>query len=146
MIRAKILGVGRYLPERRVTNFDLAKVFETSDEWIQQRTGIVERRYADEGVYCSDLALEASREALKNAGMKAEDIDFIIFATLSPDHHFPGTGVYLQRKLGITDIGCMDIRNQCTGFLYSLLLPTPSSESVCIKGFSLSVRRCIPAL
>jgi 3-oxoacyl-[acyl-carrier-protein] synthase-3 len=120
MTRAKILSVGRYLPERRVTNFDLANMFETSDEWIQQRTGIVERRYADEGVYCSDLALEASRDCLKNAGMKPEDIDFIVFATLSPDHHFPGTGVYLQRKLGITDIGCMDIRNQCTGFLYSL--------------------------
>jgi 3-oxoacyl-[acyl-carrier-protein] synthase III len=120
MTRARILSVGRFLPERRVTNFDLANMFETSDEWIQQRTGIVERRYADEGVYCSDLALEASRDALKNAGMKAEDIDFIVFATLSPDIHFPGTGVFLQRKLGITDIGCMDIRNQCTGFLYSL--------------------------
>ena len=120
MIRAKILGVGRYLPERRVTNFDLAKMFETSDEWIQQRTGIVERRYAEEGVYCSDLALEASRDCLKNAGLKAEDIDFIIFATLSPDHHFPGNGCYLQKKMGLTDIGCMDIRNQCTGFLYSL--------------------------
>ncbi len=120
MTRARILGVGRYLPERRVTNFDLAKMFETSDEWIQQRTGIVERRYAAEGVYCSDLALEASRDCLKNAGMKVEDIDFIIFATLSPDMHFPGTGVFLQRKLGLTDIGCMDIRNQCTGFLYSL--------------------------
>ncbi len=120
MTRAKILSVGRYLPERRVTNFDLANMFETSDEWIQQRTGIVERRYADEGVFCSDLALEASKDCLKNAGMKPEDIDFIVFATLSPDHHFPGTGVYLQRKLGITDIGCLDIRNQCTGFLYSL--------------------------
>ncbi len=120
MKRTRILGVGRYLPERRVTNFDLEKMFETSDEWIQQRTGIVERRYADEGVYCSDLALEATRDCLKNAGMKPEDIDFIIFATLSPDIHFPGTGVFLQRKLGLTDIGCMDIRNQCTGFLYSL--------------------------
>jgi 3-oxoacyl-[acyl-carrier-protein] synthase-3 len=120
MTRARILGVGRYLPERRVTNFDLAKMFETSDEWIQQRTGIVERRFAEEGVYCSDLALEASRDALKNAGMKAEDIDFIIFATLSPDHHFPGTGCYLQKKLGLSEIGCMDIRNQCTGFIYSL--------------------------
>jgi 3-oxoacyl-[acyl-carrier-protein] synthase-3 len=120
MKRARILSVGKYLPERRVTNFDLEKMFETSDEWIQQRTGIVERRYADEGVYCSDLALEASRDCLKNAGMKPEDIDFIIFATLSPDIHFPGTGVFLQRKLGLTDIGCMDIRNQCTGFLYSL--------------------------
>jgi 3-oxoacyl-[acyl-carrier-protein] synthase-3 len=120
MTRAKILSVGRYLPERRVTNFDLANMFETSDEWIQQRTGIVERRYADEGVFCSDLALEASKDCLKNAGMKPQDIDFIVFATLSPDHHFPGTGVYLQRKLGITDIGCLDIRNQCTGFIYSL--------------------------
>lgn len=120
MIRARILGVGRYLPEKRVTNFDLAKMFDTSDEWIQQRTGIVERRYAEEGVYCSDLALEASREALKNAGMKAEDIDFIIFATLSPDHHFPGSGCYLQRKMGLPEIGCLDIRNQCSGFVYSL--------------------------
>ncbi len=120
MIRSRILGVGRYLPERRVTNFDLAKMFDTSDEWIRQRTGIVERRFADEGVYCSDLALEASREALKSAGMKAEDLDFIIFATLSPDHHFPGNGCYLQPKLGISGIGCMDIRNQCSGFLYSL--------------------------
>jgi len=120
MTRSRILSVGKYLPPRRVTNFDLANMFETSDEWIQQRTGIVERRYADEGVFCSDLALEASRDCLKNAGMKPEDIDFIIFATLSPDFHFPGTGVYLQRKLGITDIGCLDVRNQCTGFLYSL--------------------------
>lgn len=120
MIRSRILAVGRYLPERRVTNFDLEKMFETSDEWIQQRTGIIERRYADEGVYCSDLALEASRDCLRNAGMKPEDIDFIIFATLSPDIHFPGTGVFLQRKLGITDIGCLDVRNQCTGFIYSL--------------------------
>lgn len=120
MTTARILGVGRYLPERRVTNFDLEKMFETSDEWIQQRSGIVERRFADEGVYCSDLAMEASKEALKNAGMKAEDLDFIIFATLSPDHHFPGSGCYLQKKMGLAEIGCMDIRNQCSGFLYSL--------------------------
>ena len=120
MIRSRILGVGRYLPERRVTNFDLAKMFETSDEWIQRRTGIVERRFAEKGVYCSDLGLEASREALKNAGMKAEDIDFIIFATLTPDHHFPGNGCYLQRKMGLSEIGCLDIRNQCSGFIYSL--------------------------
>jgi 3-oxoacyl-[acyl-carrier-protein] synthase-3 len=120
MKRARILGVGRYLPENRVTNFDLEKMFDTSDEWIQQRTGIVERRFAQEGVYCSDLALEAARDALKNAGMQAKDLEFIIFATLSPDHHFPGTGCYLQKKMGISEIGCMDIRNQCTGFIYSL--------------------------
>lgn len=120
MTRARILGVGRYLPEKRVLNSDLAKMFDTSDEWIQQRTGIMERRFAEEGVYCSDIALEASREALKSAGMKAEDIDFIIFATLSPDHHFPGNGCYLQAKMGLAEIGCLDIRNQCSGFLYSL--------------------------
>jgi 3-oxoacyl-[acyl-carrier-protein] synthase-3 len=120
MTRARILGVGRYLPEKRVPNSDLAKMFDTSDEWIQQRTGIVERRFAEEGVYCSDIALEASREALKSAGMKAQDIDFIIFATLSPDHHMPGNGCYLQAKMGLAEIGCLDIRNQCSGFLYSL--------------------------
>jgi len=120
VIRSRILGVGRYLPERRVTNFDLAKMFETSDEWIQKRSGIVERRFAEKGVYCSDLGLEASREALKSAGMRAEDLDFIIFATLTPDHHFPGNGCYLQKKMGLSEIGCLDIRNQCSGFIYSL--------------------------
>ena len=120
MRRSRILGLGRFLPERRVTNFDLANMFETSDEWIQQRTGIVERRYADEGVYCSDLALEATERALENAKTKLEEVDFIILATLSPDHHFPGTACYLQKKLGLPEVGCLDIRNQCSGFIYSL--------------------------
>ncbi len=120
MRRSKILGMGRFLPERRVSNKDLEKMFETSDEWIQQRTGIIERRYADEGVYCSDLALEATRRALEDAGMTAEELDFIILATLSPDHHFPGTACYLQEKLGVPEIACLDIRNQCSGFIYSL--------------------------
>jgi 3-oxoacyl-[acyl-carrier-protein] synthase III len=120
MIRSRILGVGRFLPEKRVTNFDLEKMFDTSDEWIQQRTGIVERRYAEEGVFCSDLALEASRRAMENAGVALEEIDFIIFATLSPDHHFPGSACHLQRKLDIPEVGCLDVRNQCSGFLYSL--------------------------
>ena len=120
MRRARILGVGRFLPERRVTNHDLAKMFDTSDEWIQQRTGIVERRFAEEGVYCSDLALEASRRALEAAKVQAEEIDMIIFATLSPDHHFPGSGCALQKKMDIPEIPCLDVRNQCSGFLYSL--------------------------
>lgn len=120
MKRSRILGMGRFLPERRVSNIDLEKMFETSDEWIQQRTGIVERRYADEGVYCSDLALEATRRALEDAKMKVDELDFIILATLSPDHHFPGTACNLQKKLGIPEVGCLDIRNQCSGFIYSL--------------------------
>jgi len=120
MNRSRILGVGRFLPERRVTNSDLEKMFDTSDAWIQQRTGIAERRYADEGVYCSDLALEASLRALDHAGMSRNELDFIIFATLSPDHHFPGSGCILQRKLGLMETACLDVRNQCSGFLYSL--------------------------
>jgi 3-oxoacyl-[acyl-carrier-protein] synthase-3 len=120
MIRSSILGVGRFLPEKRVTNFDLERMFDTSDAWIQQRTGIIERRYAEEGVFCSDLALEASRRAMENANVPPEEIDFILFATLSPDHHFPGSGCHLQRKLGIPGVPCLDVRNQCSGFLYSL--------------------------
>ena len=120
MTRSRILGIGRYLPERVVTNKDLEKFFDTSDEWIQQRTGIEERRYADEGVACSDLALEATKKAAENAGIEISDIEFIIFSTLSPDHHFPGSACYLQKKLGLPGIGCLDIRNQCTGFLYGL--------------------------
>ncbi len=120
MIRATIRGIGSYVPPKVVTNDDLAKLFTTSNEWIQTRTGIEERRFADEGTLCSDLALEASRRALEDAAMSASDVDFIIFATLSPDHHFPGTGCYLQKKLGVRHIGCMDVRNQCTGFLYSM--------------------------
>lgn len=117
---SRILGLGTYLPPRRVPNDDLAKMFDTSDEWIQQRTGIKERRYAEEGVFCSDLALEATKEALKDSGTAPEEIDYIILATLSPDVHFPGTACYLQRKLGLPGVPCLDIRQQCTGFLYGL--------------------------
>ncbi len=120
MMRSAIVGIGSYVPPKVVTNDDLAQRMTTSDEWIQTRTGIRERRFADEGVKCSDLALEACRNALDDAGMTPADIDFLIFATLSPDHHFPGTACYLQPKLGTGPIGCLDVRNQCTGFLYSL--------------------------
>jgi 3-oxoacyl-[acyl-carrier-protein] synthase-3 len=120
MLRSYIRGVGSYVPPRVVTNDDLSRLMSTSDEWIRTRTGIVERRYADEGVFCSDLALEASQRALADAGLAPSDLDFILFATLSPDHHFPGTGCYLQAKMGVSSIGCLDVRNQCTGFLYGL--------------------------
>ncbi|MGA7874202.1 MAG: beta-ketoacyl-ACP synthase III [Desulfoferrobacter sp.] len=120
MIRTIIRGIGSYVPPKVVKNDDLAQLFTTSNEWIQTRTGIEERHFAEEGTSCSDLALEAAKRALEDAGMNAVDLDFIIFATLSPDHHFPGTGCYLQKKLGTPPIGCLDVRNQCTGFLYSM--------------------------
>jgi 3-oxoacyl-[acyl-carrier-protein] synthase-3 len=120
MIRSIIKGVGHYVPPRVVKNDDLAKMFNTSDEWIVQRTGIRERRYAEDGVGAADLALEASRTALSRAGLEAKDVDAILFATLSPDVNFPGSACLLQTKLGCRQIAAMDIRNQCTGFLYGL--------------------------
>jgi 3-oxoacyl-[acyl-carrier-protein] synthase-3 len=120
MMRSLIAGIGSYVPPRVVTNDDLARVMTTSDEWIRTRSGIEERRFADEGVYCSDLAMEATRNALADAHLEPSDLDFIILATLSPDHHFPGTACFLQAKLGVPYIGCLDVRNQCTGFIYGL--------------------------
>lgn len=120
MVRSAICGIGSYVPPRVVTNDDLSKLMTTSDEWIRTRSGVEERHYADEGVDSSDLGLEAAGRALQDAGMAPSDLDFIIFATLSPDRFFPGNGCHLQAKLGISSIGCMDIRNQCTGFIYGL--------------------------
>ena len=116
----RIVGVGHYVPERVVTNHDLAALMDTSDEWIRERTGIQERRFADDGVTCTDLGAHAARAALAEAGWQPDDIQFIIFATLSPDMYFPGNGVLLQKQLSLTDVGAMDIRNQCTGFVYGL--------------------------
>ena len=120
--RAVITGTGRYVPPRVVTNDDLTQWMETSDEWIRQRTGIEKRHWIDEAapMGASDLALEASRTALQRAGWSPEDIDLIIFATLSPDLFFPGSGCLLQHKLGLKDTPAMDIRQQCTGFIYGL--------------------------
>jgi 3-oxoacyl-[acyl-carrier-protein] synthase-3 len=116
MYQSKIAGLGKYLPDRIVTNDDLSKVMETSDEWIQERTGIKERRYAKKHEETTTTI------AIDRAGITKEDVDFIIFATLSPDYYFPGCGVLLQRELGITktEIGALDIRNQCSGFIYAL--------------------------
>jgi len=120
MPRTAILGLGQYLPERVVTNDDLAKMFDTSDEWIQKRTGIKERRYVEDGTGPADLAVPATKQALENAGMEMEDIEFIIFATLNPDYFFPGSGCVLQEKLGLPGIGALDVRTQCSGFIYGL--------------------------
>ncbi len=123
MLRSKIGGIGYYVPEQIATNDDLTKLMDTSDEWIQERTGIKERRYGkkhDETT--ATMGTAAARIAIERAGITPNEIDFIIFATLSPDYYFPGSGVLLQRELGITktEIGALDIRNQCSGFIYGL--------------------------
>jgi len=118
--RAAILGVGGHLPEKVVTNDDLAKLMETSHEWIVERTGIHRRRWVDGETGASDLAVPAAQEAISRAGLTVQEIECIIFATLSPDHNFPGSGCFLQRKLGLVGIPALDVRNQCSGFLYGL--------------------------
>lgn len=120
-MRTEFISTGAYVPSRVVTNDDLAKIMETSDEWIQQRTGIKERRWVEvPGTPTSELAEHAARQALANADLKPEDLDAIILATLSPDHYFPGSGVYLAARLGLKETPALDVRNQCSGFLYSL--------------------------
>ena len=117
-IRAKILGTGHYVPERVVTNKELTSLMDTTEEWIEQRTGIKERRWISEETGASDLAAEATKNALDMAGLDVKDIDALIFATLSPDHQFPGSGCFLNAKLGIPGVPSLDIRNQCSGFIY----------------------------
>ncbi|MCA9588610.1 MAG: ketoacyl-ACP synthase III [Myxococcales bacterium] len=121
MSRAHILGVGHYVPTKVVTNDDLAKIMPTTHEWIEQRSGIRERRFIEEsGIGASDLAVPASKMALERAGLTEKDVDAIIFATLSPDVNFPGSGCYLGHKLGLPGVPALDVRNQCSGFLYGL--------------------------
>ena len=120
MLKAKIAGIGMYVPDEIVTNDDLAKLMDTNDEWIRTRTGIKQRRFAPEGVSCSDLAVPAAERAIEDAGITKSDVDMILFGTLSPDHHFPGAGCYMQAKMGMEGVPVMDIRNQCSGFLYGM--------------------------
>jgi len=120
-IHAYVAGTGYYVPPRVVTNQDLIDGgIETTNEWIVARTGIEARRFSIDGEGPSDLALPAAREAIERAGLQVEDIDFLIFATLSPEHAFPGSGCYLQAKLGLPGVPALDVRNQCSGFLYAL--------------------------
>jgi 3-oxoacyl-[acyl-carrier-protein] synthase-3 len=118
--RTVITGTGHYVPPRVVTNQDLEKLMDTSDEWIRERSGIRERHHVDGGVGTSDLAVEAARRAIADAGVEPSSIDFVVAATLSPDHYFPGIGVLVQAKLGLGTTGALDVRNQCSGFLYAL--------------------------
>lgn len=118
--RTVFAGTGFYVPERVVTNEELTRYMDTSNEWIVERTGIEERRWVPEGVSGADMAREASLMALAEAGMEAGDVDAIVLATISPDHFFPGTGVFLQRELGLEGIPAIDLRAQCSGFIYGL--------------------------
>jgi 3-oxoacyl-[acyl-carrier-protein] synthase III len=120
MKKTLIRSTGMYVPPNVVTNHDLEKMMETSDEWIRQRTGIKQRYWIDEECGSSDLGAMAARMALDDAGWQAEDVDFIIFATLSPDIMFPGSGCLMAAKLGLDKTPVLDIRQQCTGFLYGL--------------------------
>ena len=121
MPRTKIAGIGMYVPKNVFTNQDLTRFMETSDEWIQERTGIKERRYADrKGETTTTMGIEAAKVAIERAGITPQDIDFIIFATLSPDYYFPGCGVLVQRAMKMKEIGALDVRNQCSGFVYAL--------------------------
>ena len=115
-----ISGTGFYLPPRIVTNDELSTYMDTSDEWIQERTGIKERHYVEKGEGPSDIAIPATKQALNAAGLKVSDIDFIIFATSTPDFYAPGSGCLLQEKMGFNEIGALDIRVQCSGFIYGL--------------------------
>jgi 3-oxoacyl-[acyl-carrier-protein] synthase III len=122
MARAVIVGSGSCVPPNQVTNDMLSRIMDITDEWIKERSGVETRYYVDEGTATSDLALTAAVEALKAAQIESKDLDLIVFATMTPDHYFPGCGGLLQSKLGITDIPCFDIRQQCAGFLYGMRL------------------------
>ena len=121
LYRSRIKGLGFYVPDNVVTNDDLSKLMDTSDEWIQERTGIKERRHALKGSdTTTSMGVKASLKAIEAAKINKEEIDFIVFATLSPDFYFPGCGVLVQKELGLPNVGALDIRNQCSGFLYAL--------------------------
>jgi len=121
MYNSKIIGLGYYVPDHVVTNDDLSKVMDTNDAWIQERTGIKERRHVNtEEDTTTSMGVKAAKIAIERAGIEKDDIDFIVFATLSPDYYFPGPGVLVQRDLEIKTVGALDVRNQCSGFIYGI--------------------------
>lgn len=127
--QAKIIGTGSYLPEKILTNKDLEKLVETSDEWIVTRTGMKERRIAEKDEYTSDMGVKAARKAIEDAGLKPEDIDFILVATLTPDYLFPSTACLIQNALGAKKAPATDIQAACTGYLYLLSIAKAFVES-----------------
>ncbi|MBB6443541.1 beta-ketoacyl-ACP synthase III [Bacillus benzoevorans] len=128
-MNAGVLGIGRFLPEKILTNFDLEKMVDTSDEWIRSRTGIEERRIADDATKSSDMAYDAAVKALKNANLTAEDIDLIIVATVTPDTPFPSIACIIQERLGATRAAAMDVGAACAGFMYGMVTAKQFIES-----------------
>jgi 3-oxoacyl-[acyl-carrier-protein] synthase III len=122
MLRAAIVGSGSEIPPQQVTNAMLARVMDTSDDWIRERSGVETRYYVEPGTGTSDLGVAAAERALAMAGVAKEDVDLVVFATMTPDHYFPGSGSLLQAKLGLRNVPCFDIRQQCVGFLYGMQL------------------------
>ena len=121
MFQSKISGLGYFVPDNIVTNDDLSKIMNTTDEWIQERTGIKERRHIVKGEDTTkSMGVKAAKIAIERSGVDYQDIDFIVFATISPDYYFPGPGVALQHELGLKTVGALDVRNQCSGFVYAL--------------------------
>lgn len=144
-IFAEIAGTGASVPERVLTNKELSEMVDTSDEWIQSRTGIQERRIADNGQLPSDLAMEASKIALKNSGISPEDLDLIIVGTVTPDMIFPSTGCFLQQKLGAKNAAAFDISAACTGFIYGLsiadgMISSGKYENILVVGVEILSR------
>ena len=147
MYNSKIIGLGHYVPDNIVTNDDLSKVMDTNDQWIQERTGIKERRWvkAGDGQSTFSMGLEAAKKAISNSGIKKEDLDLIVFATLSPDYYFPGPGVQVQEALEINTVAALDIRAQCSGFVYSIsvadqFIKTGMYKNVLVIGSELQSR------
>ena len=138
-MRAVITGTGMYIPEMRVDNDTMAKIMDTTDEWIKVRTGIEQRHYAAPDEATSDLAMPAARNAITDAGLEPSDIDYLVVATMTPDYFFPGSAPFIQRKLGLEEIPCLDIRQQCAGFVYGLqiadaLIRSGQSKTVLVVG------------
>ena len=138
-MRTRILGTGMHVPPHVIDNDRLARMMDTSDEWIRHRTGIVTRRYADLDQGSSDLAVPAAREAMDAAGARPDDVDYVVFATMTPDHYFPGSGAIFQAKAGLPAVPCLDIRQQCAAFLFGLqvadgLIRSASARKVLLVG------------
>src|SRR5712672_2858418 len=138
-MRTQIIGSGFVTGEHLVTNDQLARIMDTSDGWIRERSGVETRYYVERGTSTSDLGLGAAKKAIEDAGIAKEEIDYIVFATMTPDHYFPGCGGILQAKLGLSHVPALDIRQQCTGFIYGLqisdaLMKTDQARTVLLVG------------